>query len=579
MRSKGLATSLERNAAAAAAGEGVTMLDAVAKENDAGAAFWMNLFDSHPDPLMYLSCDHRVIRVNEAQAKVLGCRAEEVVGRFCFEFMHGNSGLAEGCPYAGMVRENHEQTAEVMFERLPGCCFLVTVKSVFDAEGRRVGLLHVARDITARKVLERELRGACDSFCARVEARAMELRNRLLFDRLLVMMARRLAPSLTGEEMSEMIAFEVARVVDALGFGRCVLWAAQGDDETLRVVAQYEDASVKLPFLPDVATRASDPFLFGVAERDGYVRTAVDGVVRCATGMNVPASAIPSFVLLVECREHSSGCDFLYEDVLRLMCEILGSLMRRTAEASEMRLLKRKLLQADRVARTGQLAAALAHELNQPLAASLCNAQAAVRLLAQETPDMVETRAALNDIVEDVRRAGTVMRHTRSLFTGGQAHRQAVDLNLIVNTVLGIIRSDISLTEVTVKADLEVALPQVWGDEIQLQQVVRNLLWNAYDAVCGKPKSEQVIRIRTGVTESGAVELCVKDSGVGVTEGMEDKIFEPFFTTKPQGQGMGLSICQQIVQSHEGTIRAERLPECGTCFRIRLPLFTGKETR
>ena len=192
---------------------------------------------------------------------------------------------------------------------------------------------------------------------------------------------------------------------------------------------------------------------------------------------------------------------------------------------------------------------------------------------------MMETRAALNDIVEDVRRAGTVMRHTRSLFTGGQVHRQAVDLNLIVNSVLGIIRSDISLTEETVKADLEPALPHVWGDDIQLQQVVRNLLWNAYDAVCGKPKREQVIRIRTGVTESGAVELCVQDSGVGIPEGMEDKIFEPFFTTKPQGQGMGLPICQQVVQSHEGTIRAERLPGGGTLFRIRLPRFKGQETR
>ena len=541
-----------------------------AKGAGEGEAFWMRLFDSHPDPLMYLDCEHRVVFVNDAQAKALGCRADELVGRFCFEVMHGCEGTVEGCPCVRMLRENREQTAEVMLERLLGGCFLVTVKPVINAEGRRVGVLHVARDITASKILESELRGACDSLGARVESRAMELRNRLLFDRLLAMMARRLDPKMFGFELREMIQREVVRIVEALGFGRCVFWEAQGN--VLQVVANYESAIEQLPPLADKVTRVNDPFLFAVEEHGGFTRAVEQGVVRCAAGLCVEISAPPLFLLLVECREHSPGCDFLFEDTLRLMCEMLGSLMRRAAEASDAQLLRKKLVQADRVARTGQLAAALAHEMNQPLAAALCNAQAAVRLLAQEPLDVKEIRAALDDIVEASRRAGAVMQNTRALFKGGLVRRQPVELNQIVNSVLGLVRGDAVQAGVTLKTCLDAALPPVLGDETQLQQVIRNLLVNAFDAVCGNPTGERLVSIRTDVDADGAVELCVQDSGAGISGGLEDKIFEPFFTTKPEGQGMGLSICRQIVQSHGGSIQAIRVPAGGALFRLAFPV-------
>jgi PAS domain S-box-containing protein len=533
------------------------------------AAFWKNLFDSHPDPLMYLDGEHRVVYVNEAQAKALGCAAEEIVGRNCFEVLHGSGSLAEGCPCACLARENREQTAEIMFERLLGGYFLVTVKPVLDAEGRRIGVLHVSRDITASKILESELRGACDSFGARVESRTLELRNRLLFDRLLAMMARRLDPVVSGVCLQELIQSEVSRIVEALGFGRCVFWEGKGD--ALQVVASCESAFARLPALADTASRVSDPFLFAGADRGDFVRALVSGVFRCAAGKFMSPSEGPSFLLLVECREHTPGCDFLYEDALRLMCEMLAGLMRRAAEAFDMQVLGQKLLQADRVARTGQLAAALAHELNQPLAAALCNAQAAVRLLAQDPPDLCETRVALDDIVAAAKRAGSVMQHTRALYRGVFANRQPVDLNLTISSVLGLVRGDVALTGVTVKTALAADLPFVLGNETQLQQVVRNLLANACDAVLAKPQRERVIVIRTGAVADGAVELSVQDSGVGIPEGMEDKIFAPFCTTKSDGQGMGLAICLQIVQGHGGGIRAERLPEGGTLFRVSLP--------
>jgi signal transduction histidine kinase len=138
-------------------------------------------------------------------------------------------------------------------------------------------------------------------------------------------------------------------------------------------------------------------------------------------------------------------------------------------------------------------------------------------------------------------------------------------------------QGDLLLAGAALKAHLDETLPPVFGDETQLQQVVRNLLVNACDAVREKQAQERVIDIHTGLDRSGSVELCVQDSGIGILSGMEDKIFELFYTTKSEGQGMGLPICQQIMQSHGGNIVAERLATGGTIFRITLPPYTGGE--
>ncbi len=535
----------------------------------ADAALWMRLFDIHPDALMYLDCEHRVVRINAAQAKALGCRPEEVVGRFCYELMHGGTCLVEGCPHASMEREKCAQTAEVMIERLCGL-FLVTVKPVFDDAGRLLGALHVAREISVAEAPESVWRGAAGGPESHVETRARELRNRLLFNRHLLLMMQRLSQNVLGADFLELIRFEVQRFVEALGLGRCVFWQAQGD--ALRAVARHESASAQLPPLADAVTRESAPLLFAVSGNGGFIRAAEAGVLRCAAGKVVSASDSRAFLLLVECREHTPGCVFLYEDALRLMCEMLGTLMLHAADAADKQMLRKKLIQADRVARLGQLTAALAHELNQPLAATLCNAQAAVQLLARDPPDLKEVRSALNDIAEAARHAGAVVRHTRALFKGDVLCRRPVDLNLLVRRVLGLVRGDAALAGAVLTTHLEADLPPVSGDETQLQQVVRNLLVNACDAVGDKPKRERLIGIRSGVAAGGSIELCVQDSGVGIPEGMEDKAFEPFYTTKPEGQGMGLSICRQIVESHGGQIRAERVPEGGTRFLISLPV-------
>jgi C4-dicarboxylate-specific signal transduction histidine kinase len=258
---------------------------------------------------------------------------------------------------------------------------------------------------------------------------------------------------------------------------------------------------------------------------------------------------------------------------LRLFCQVFGNALWRHVNMVEMQQMQDELTRLDRVSRLAQLTAMLAHELNQPLAAMLCNAQAAVRLLEQTPPDVDETRLALDDIVDNARRAGAVVQRTRALFKGARQSARPVSMHALVDSVCTLLHNEIVLADISVCQSVEAALPQVLGDEVQLQQVLRNLLANAIDAVRGKPKDERRIAVSAEVDASAKLFLLrVQDSGVGFPPGQEEELFKPFHTTKEDGMGMGLAICRQIVESFGGTIQAERVPAGGTLFRVALPL-------
>jgi C4-dicarboxylate-specific signal transduction histidine kinase len=251
----------------------------------------------------------------------------------------------------------------------------------------------------------------------------------------------------------------------------------------------------------------------------------------------------------------------------------MGDALRRQASALESLRLREELTHLDRMARLGQLSASLAHELNQPLAATLCNAQAATRLLRQPQPDVLEACSALDDIVASARRAGDVMKQTRALFKGEEPAPQPIDLNALITAVLKLLRDEITFIG-AVMIRLDSIIPPVLGNVVQLQQVLINLIKNALDAVKSEGEGNRRITLSTRVAETGTVVLCVADSGSGIKEGEEDRIFQPFHTGKPDGMGMGLPICRQIVKHYGGTITATRLPEGGACFTVSLPAST-----
>ncbi|WP_437787701.1 sensor histidine kinase [Sorangium sp. So ce1097] len=222
-----------------------------------------------------------------------------------------------------------------------------------------------------------------------------------------------------------------------------------------------------------------------------------------------------------------------------------------------------------------ELAASIAHELNQPLAAIVSNAQAAQRLLSRPPPDIAEARAALDDIAADGRRAGQVIQRMRAMLRKSELSVVAQDLNELVREVTRLLASAALLSDTTVRIDLAPALPPVRGDGVQLQQVLLNLLTNALDAVSRRPPEARLVVVRTRPSDGGLVELSVADSGEGVPPEDLARIFEPFVTTKAHGLGVGLAISRSIVEAHGGRLWAERGPGEGATFRCALPAWNG----
>jgi C4-dicarboxylate-specific signal transduction histidine kinase len=230
----------------------------------------------------------------------------------------------------------------------------------------------------------------------------------------------------------------------------------------------------------------------------------------------------------------------------------------------------------NRVAAMGELTASLAHELNQPLAAILSNAQAASRFLNRESPDLGQVRECLTDIVADDKRAGEVIKRLRALLKKGAAQPSFVDVNELVSDVIRLLKSDALLREVSVKFEPSPGLPAVHGDRVQLYQVILNLIVNGLEAAAEHGPGDRWLKVRTSESSGGAIELTVEDSGKGIAESDLARVFEPFFTTKPEGLGMGLSISRSIVQAHGGQIWAENRTNGGALFRCVLP--TAQQT-
>jgi len=243
---------------------------------------------------------------------------------------------------------------------------------------------------------------------------------------------------------------------------------------------------------------------------------------------------------------------------------------RKRAEA-EAAVQRGQLAHAQRVTAMGELAATLAHEINQPLGAIVSNAEAACRLVDPGEPKRTDLLEALGDIIDDGQRASEVIRRLRAMLRKEQPEQKPCDVNGLIVEVLGLLEADLARAGVSTELRLREGLPPVLGDAIQLQQVILNLALNAGDAMADGAGGPRRLTIETASLTLGTVEVCVRDTGAGVTEGDLERIFEPFVTTKASGLGMGLSISRSIVGAHGGTIRVERNPERGLSVHVVLP--------
>jgi signal transduction histidine kinase len=239
----------------------------------------------------------------------------------------------------------------------------------------------------------------------------------------------------------------------------------------------------------------------------------------------------------------------------------------RQAETAAQRHLS-QIAHLDRVAAMGQLVSSLAHELSQPLTGILANAQAANRMLAGAEPQLDEVRACLDDITRDDRRASEVVRRVRQLLRKTESVRMPLMLNDLAADTINLVANDALLHAVTIEFVPAAALPAAYGDTVQIQQVILNLLANAIIAAANGAAPRRVTVWTSDAT--AYLELGVHDSGTGIAEGDLDRVFEPFFTTKPDGLGMGLAISRTIVEAHGGRLLAENDPAGGAIFRVLL---------
>ena len=232
----------------------------------------------------------------------------------------------------------------------------------------------------------------------------------------------------------------------------------------------------------------------------------------------------------------------------------------------------RRLAHLQRLAAMGESTAAIAHELSQPLAAIMINAEAARRLLDSANPPLAELRDIISDIANDDRHASEVIGRIRDFTGNREARMQPLEVHSVIADTLHLLAGEAQRRGVEVRTGLAARLPFVFGDRTQLQQVLINLVINAMDAMADTPESTRCLTVRTRPGSADQVEVEVVDCGAGIAPDHLPRVFETFFTTKKEGMGLGLSLAQSIIESHRGRIWAENNSSGGAAFHFTLPV-------
>jgi PAS domain S-box-containing protein len=255
---------------------------------------------------------------------------------------------------------------------------------------------------------------------------------------------------------------------------------------------------------------------------------------------------------------------------LFVLASVIDITARKQAER-EHQLQNMELARVGRVTLMGELAASLAHEINNPIGAIVTNANAGQRLLASGKIETEELKDLLADIVADGHRAREVIQGIRNMVRKGKARRALIQIGDTIRELLRIVHADAIGREIEVTAEVDSDTGQVWGDPVQLLQVLLNLTINSFEAMTALPSNARRLAIHAGRDGNGDILVSVRDSGPGFPAGIVEQLFEPFFSTKSEGTGMGLAIARSIVEAHGGSLSGENCDDGGACFTVRLP--------
>jgi C4-dicarboxylate-specific signal transduction histidine kinase len=272
--------------------------------------------------------------------------------------------------------------------------------------------------------------------------------------------------------------------------------------------------------------------------------------------------------------DSSNGAPFgANGELVEIDSTIVGATERKRAQDEQQmqRQLESDLAHVNRLSMMGELAASLAHEITQPIAAARNNARAALNFLNRASPDLAEVREALGCVVDDADRAGEIIDRIREHIRNAPPREDRLDLNEAIDEVIGMARSVIATSGVSVQRRLTEGLPAARGDRVQLQQVVLNLVLNAVEAMRAVDESGRELSLSTEQAGTGSILVAVGDSGPGVSLERRERVFDAFYTTKSGGIGMGLSICRSIISAHGGRLWADANGDQGALFQFILP--------
>lgn len=258
-------------------------------------------------------------------------------------------------------------------------------------------------------------------------------------------------------------------------------------------------------------------------------------------------------------------------DLQRSNSELRKSIQQHEEAQQALMKTQAELARLARILTMGELAASIAHEVNQPLTAVVNSGNACLEWLRAQPPNLDEARQAAETAVQSGTRAGAVMSRIRALFQQHAPSKNWFDINEAIHELVALLRQEAANHRISIRTELSADLPLVRGDRVQLQQVVLNLMMNGIDAMRDMREQSKEILVVSRKEKVSGIRIVVEDSGVGISPETAEKIFEPFFTTKPEGIGMGLSISRSIVEAHEGRLWATPRPSGGATFQLTIP--------
>ena len=452
------------------------------------------------------------------------------------------------------------------------------------AGGSIVGVLSfgsVRRRLTWPDELVERLHLLSQAFASALERKRVELSlaERLRFERLLSSLSNAFS-HLSAADFDRAVQRGLREVVDFLKVDRGSLIEFSRDGGTARSWAVEEWMDVgEFPWMTarlqrgDVVDFSRPEALPDEAavDRQSYLAHRVKPQV--AVPLLAGGTVVGGLVFGTVAAERARSDELLQQ--LHLLGEVFANALSRKQGEIEAQRLRQDLSHIGRVSALGELAASLAHELNQPLTAILSNAQAALRLLVADTANLDSVREILTDIVTDDKRAASIIQRLGSLIKKGELEFVPLDLNELVREVAWLVRGDAILRNIALSFELAEDLPPVRGDRVQLQQVVLNLVLNALEAMREPGVGDRAVLIRTSKGDANAITVAVQDSGTGIDETVGIRMFEPLYTTKTSGLGMGLAIARTIVGAHGGTLVATNNPHGGATFHFTLPAILG----